>query len=134
MDFDSPDTPPLLFHVQLTDIFLINHLIFNNKSYRLKLSKMQLIFNSLAKSKTSRQYCTELNWQKTKVSSLLFQTNQHYPNCVVMLKIDLLILQIRNVASNLCMDSKHGGTGTELRLDICVKDGSERTWSHEQVC
>lgn len=21
----------------------------------------------------------------------------------------------------------------ELRLDICVKDGSERTWSHEQV-
>lgn len=51
-----------------------------------------------------------------------------------MLKIDLLILQIRNVAANLCMDSKHGGTGTELRLDICVKDGSERTWSHEQVC
>lgn len=32
------------------------------------------------------------------------------------------------------MDSKHGATGTELRLDICVKDGSERTWSHEQVC
>lgn len=31
------------------------------------------------------------------------------------------------------MDSKHGATGTELRLDICVKDGSERTWSHEQV-
>jgi hypothetical protein len=31
------------------------------------------------------------------------------------------------------VDSKHGATGTELRLDICVKDGSERTWSHEQV-
>lgn len=31
------------------------------------------------------------------------------------------------------MDSKHGATGTELRLDVCVKDGSERTWSHEQV-
>ncbi|XP_034257243.1 polypeptide N-acetylgalactosaminyltransferase-like 6 isoform X1 [Pantherophis guttatus] len=41
--------------------------------------------------------------------------------------------EIRNVAANLCMDSKHGGTGTELRLDICVKDGSERTWSHEQL-
>ncbi|KAJ7397942.1 hypothetical protein BTVI_130382 [Pitangus sulphuratus] len=39
---------------------------------------------------------------------------------------------IRNVAANLCVDSKHGATGTELRLDICVKDGSERTWSHEQ--
>ncbi|KAL0593695.1 LINE-1 retrotransposable element ORF1 protein, partial [Plecturocebus cupreus] len=40
---------------------------------------------------------------------------------------------IRNIAANLCVDSKHGATGTELRLDICVKDGSERTWSHEQV-
>ncbi|XP_070613543.1 polypeptide N-acetylgalactosaminyltransferase-like 6 isoform X3 [Erythrolamprus reginae] len=40
--------------------------------------------------------------------------------------------EIRNVAANLCMDSRHGGTGTELRLDVCVKDGSERTWSHEQ--
>lgn len=38
------------------------------------------------------------------------------------------------MAANLCVDSKHGATGTELRLDICVKDGSERTWSHEQVC
>lgn len=41
--------------------------------------------------------------------------------------------QLRNVAANLCVDSKHGATGTELRLDVCVKDGSERTWSHEQV-
>ncbi|XP_054846580.1 polypeptide N-acetylgalactosaminyltransferase-like 6 [Eublepharis macularius] len=41
--------------------------------------------------------------------------------------------EIRNVAANLCVDSKHGGTGTELRLDTCVKDGSERTWSHEQL-
>ncbi|KAG8504580.1 Polypeptide N-acetylgalactosaminyltransferase-like 6, partial [Galemys pyrenaicus] len=40
---------------------------------------------------------------------------------------------IRNVAANLCIDSKHGATGTELRLDICIKDGSERTWSHEQL-
>ncbi|XP_061419932.1 polypeptide N-acetylgalactosaminyltransferase-like 6 [Lethenteron reissneri] len=41
--------------------------------------------------------------------------------------------EIRNSAANLCIDGKHGGTGTELRLDTCVKDGSERTWSHEQV-
>ncbi|XP_009270636.1 PREDICTED: polypeptide N-acetylgalactosaminyltransferase-like 6 [Aptenodytes forsteri] len=41
--------------------------------------------------------------------------------------------EIRNVAANLCVDSKHGATGTELRLDTCVKDGSERTWSHEQL-
>nr|XP_020768262.1 polypeptide N-acetylgalactosaminyltransferase-like 6 [Odocoileus virginianus texanus] len=41
--------------------------------------------------------------------------------------------ELRNVAANLCVDSKHGATGTELRLDICVKDGSERTWSHEQL-
>nr|XP_031297956.1 polypeptide N-acetylgalactosaminyltransferase-like 6 isoform X2 [Camelus dromedarius] len=40
---------------------------------------------------------------------------------------------LRNVAANLCVDSKHGATGTELRLDVCVKDGSERTWSHEQL-
>lgn len=37
------------------------------------------------------------------------------------------------MAANLCVDSKHGAMGTELRLDVCVKDGSERTWSHEQV-
>ena len=37
------------------------------------------------------------------------------------------------MAANLCVDSKHGATGTELRLDVRVKDGSERTWSHEQV-
>ncbi|XP_043411561.1 polypeptide N-acetylgalactosaminyltransferase-like 6 [Prionailurus bengalensis] len=43
------------------------------------------------------------------------------------------VVFIRNVAANLCVDSKHGATGTELRLDICVKDGSERTWSHEQL-
>lgn len=47
--------------------------------------------------------------------------------------LDVLLIQIRNVAANLCVDSKHGAMGTELRLDICVKDGSERTWSHEQV-
>ncbi|KAI4541958.1 hypothetical protein MG293_007337, partial [Ovis ammon polii] len=41
--------------------------------------------------------------------------------------------ELRNVAANLCVDSKHGATGTELRLDVCVKDGSERTWSHEQL-
>ncbi|KAM4050813.1 polypeptide N-acetylgalactosaminyltransferase-like 6 [Anomaloglossus baeobatrachus] len=41
--------------------------------------------------------------------------------------------EMRNVASNLCIDSKHGATGTELRVDTCVKDGSERTWSHEQL-
>ncbi|KAH0516198.1 Polypeptide N-acetylgalactosaminyltransferase-like 6 [Microtus ochrogaster] len=40
---------------------------------------------------------------------------------------------IRSLAANLCVDSKHGATGTELRLDVCVKDGSERTWSHEQL-
>lgn len=41
--------------------------------------------------------------------------------------------QIRNVASGLCIDSKHGSTGTELRLDSCLKEGAERTWAHEQV-
>eukprot|EP00072_Mus_musculus_P060290 XP_011240527.1 PREDICTED: polypeptide N-acetylgalactosaminyltransferase-like 6 isoform X2 [Mus musculus] len=43
------------------------------------------------------------------------------------------LARIRSVAANLCVDSKHGATGTELRLDVCVKDGSERTWSHEQL-
>jgi hypothetical protein len=47
--------------------------------------------------------------------------------------LDVFLIQIRSVAANLCVDSKHGATGTELRLDVCVKDGSERTWSHEQV-
>ncbi|XP_038661725.1 polypeptide N-acetylgalactosaminyltransferase-like 6 isoform X2 [Scyliorhinus canicula] len=41
--------------------------------------------------------------------------------------------EIRSVATNRCVDSKHGATGAELRLDVCIKDGSERTWSHEQV-
>uniref|UniRef100_A0A672KGA9 Polypeptide N-acetylgalactosaminyltransferase n=1 Tax=Sinocyclocheilus grahami TaxID=75366 RepID=A0A672KGA9_SINGR len=41
--------------------------------------------------------------------------------------------QIRNAASGLCIDSKHGSTGTELRLDTCLKEGAERTWAHEQI-
>ncbi|XP_041940090.1 polypeptide N-acetylgalactosaminyltransferase-like 6 [Alosa sapidissima] len=41
--------------------------------------------------------------------------------------------EIRNVASGLCIDSKHGSTGTELRLDACLKEGAERTWAHEQI-
>ncbi|XP_051875281.1 polypeptide N-acetylgalactosaminyltransferase-like 6 isoform X1 [Pristis pectinata] len=41
--------------------------------------------------------------------------------------------EIRNAATNRCVDSKHGATGAELRLDVCIKDGSERTWSHEQI-
>uniref|UniRef100_A0A672KFE7 Polypeptide N-acetylgalactosaminyltransferase n=1 Tax=Sinocyclocheilus grahami TaxID=75366 RepID=A0A672KFE7_SINGR len=41
--------------------------------------------------------------------------------------------RIRNAASGLCIDSKHGSTGTELRLDTCLKEGAERTWAHEQI-
>ncbi|KAI2668363.1 Polypeptide N-acetylgalactosaminyltransferase-like 6 [Labeo rohita] len=41
--------------------------------------------------------------------------------------------EIRNAASGLCIDSKHGSTGTELRLDACLKEGAERTWAHEQI-
>uniref|UniRef100_A0A4W5K0K3 Polypeptide N-acetylgalactosaminyltransferase n=1 Tax=Hucho hucho TaxID=62062 RepID=A0A4W5K0K3_9TELE len=41
--------------------------------------------------------------------------------------------EIRNAASGLCIDSKHGPTGTELRLDTCLKEGAERTWAHEQI-
>ncbi|MFT7815212.1 hypothetical protein Z043-124124 [Arapaima gigas] len=40
---------------------------------------------------------------------------------------------IRSAASGLCMDSKHGATGTEVRLDTCLKEGAERTWSREQI-
>ncbi|KAK3554809.1 hypothetical protein QTP70_033843 [Hemibagrus guttatus] len=40
---------------------------------------------------------------------------------------------IRNAVSGLCIDSKHGSTGTELRLDSCLKEGAERTWAHEQI-
>ncbi|TSX30735.1 Polypeptide N-acetylgalactosaminyltransferase-like 6 [Bagarius yarrelli] len=28
---------------------------------------------------------------------------------------------------------EHGSTGTELRLDSCLKEGAERTWAHEQI-
>lgn len=51
----------------------------------------------------------------------------HYMRCVCV------CVQIRNAASGLCIDSKHGSTGTELRLDSCLKEGAERTWAHEQV-
>lgn len=41
--------------------------------------------------------------------------------------------QIRNVATSLCIDSKHGATGSELRLEACLQERAERTWAHEQV-
>eukprot|EP00062_Callorhinchus_milii_P015903 gi/632966628/ref/XP_007899524.1/ PREDICTED: polypeptide N-acetylgalactosaminyltransferase 10 [Callorhinchus milii] len=41
--------------------------------------------------------------------------------------------EIRNVGAGLCIDSKHGSSGTPLRLEVCVKDGADGAWSHEQV-
>ncbi|CAH1266747.1 GALNT10 [Branchiostoma lanceolatum] len=40
--------------------------------------------------------------------------------------------EIRNKASNLCIDSKHGGGQAEVRLDQCVKGG--KIMNGEQVC
>lgn len=41
--------------------------------------------------------------------------------------------EIRNVGTGLCVDSKHGSSGSQLKLEPCVKDGVEGSWSHEQI-
>ncbi|XP_048459639.1 polypeptide N-acetylgalactosaminyltransferase 10-like isoform X3 [Rhincodon typus] len=41
--------------------------------------------------------------------------------------------EIRNVHIGLCVDSKHGVSGSQLKLDVCIKNGADGTWSHEQV-
>ncbi|XP_060692799.1 polypeptide N-acetylgalactosaminyltransferase 10-like isoform X1 [Hemiscyllium ocellatum] len=41
--------------------------------------------------------------------------------------------EIRNVHIGLCVDSKHGPSGSQLKLDVCNKHGADGAWSHEQV-
>ncbi|XP_078087035.1 polypeptide N-acetylgalactosaminyltransferase 10-like [Mustelus asterias] len=41
--------------------------------------------------------------------------------------------EIRNVGMGLCVHSKHGASGSQLKLDVCIKGGVDGTWSHEQV-
>ncbi|XP_069754573.1 polypeptide N-acetylgalactosaminyltransferase 10-like isoform X2 [Narcine bancroftii] len=41
--------------------------------------------------------------------------------------------EIRNVGTGLCVDSKHGSSGSQLKLDVCVKDSGDGPWSHEQI-
>ncbi|XP_051870740.1 polypeptide N-acetylgalactosaminyltransferase 10-like [Pristis pectinata] len=41
--------------------------------------------------------------------------------------------EIRNVGTGLCVDSKHGSSGSQLKLDVCIKDGEDEPWSHEQI-
>ncbi|GCB69690.1 polypeptide N-acetylgalactosaminyltransferase 10-like [Scyliorhinus torazame] len=41
--------------------------------------------------------------------------------------------EIHNVGIGLCVDSKHGASGSQLKLDVCIKDGADAAWSHEQV-
>ncbi|XP_043559448.1 polypeptide N-acetylgalactosaminyltransferase 10-like isoform X1 [Chiloscyllium plagiosum] len=41
--------------------------------------------------------------------------------------------EIRNVHIGLCVDSKHGPSGSQLKLDVCNKHGADGVWSHEQV-
>uniref|UniRef100_UPI00398E3C32 polypeptide N-acetylgalactosaminyltransferase 10-like n=1 Tax=Pristiophorus japonicus TaxID=55135 RepID=UPI00398E3C32 len=41
--------------------------------------------------------------------------------------------KIRNGGIGLCVDSKHGASGSQLKLDVCIKDDADGFWSHEQV-
>lgn len=48
------------------------------------------------------------------------------------LSIDLP-LQIRNVGTGLCADTKHGALGSPLRIETCVKGRGEAAWNNVQV-
>ncbi|XP_048449996.1 polypeptide N-acetylgalactosaminyltransferase-like 6 [Rhincodon typus] len=71
--------------------------------------------------------CKDFKWFMTEVA---WDLPKYYPPVE---PLPAAWGEIRNVATNRCVDSKHGATGAELRLDVCIKDGSERTWSHEQT-
>ena len=45
----------------------------------------------------------------------------------------VFVLQIRNVGSGMCMESKHFVSGSPVRLETCIKGRGEVSWSHGQV-
>lgn len=42
-------------------------------------------------------------------------------------------IQIRNVGTGLCADTKHGALGSPLRLESCVRGRGEAAWNNMQV-
>lgn len=43
------------------------------------------------------------------------------------------LIQIRNVGTGLCADTKHGALGSPLRLESCVRGRGEAAWNNMQV-
>lgn len=42
-------------------------------------------------------------------------------------------MQIRNVGTGLCVDTKHGASGSPLKMENCVQGLGEAAWSSMQV-
>lgn len=47
--------------------------------------------------------------------------------------LPLFLIQIRNVGTGLCVDTKHGAVGSLLRLESCVRGRGEAAWNNMQV-
>lgn len=50
-----------------------------------------------------------------------------------LVTLSLFPIQIRNVGTGLCADTKHGALGSPLRLEICVRGRGEAAWNNMQV-
>lgn len=47
--------------------------------------------------------------------------------------LSLSPIQIRNVGTGLCADTKHGALGSLLRLENCIRGRGEAAWNNMQV-
>ncbi|XP_067280257.1 polypeptide N-acetylgalactosaminyltransferase 10-like [Pseudorasbora parva] len=75
----------------------------------------------------SRLNCKSFRWFMTEVA---WDLPKHYPPVEPPAAA---WGELRNVGSGLCMESKHFSSGSPIRLERCLKERGEPSWSHGQV-
>lgn len=82
---------------------------------------------SVQKELRSRLGCRSFRWFMTEVA---WDLPKHYPPVEPPAAA---WGELRNVGSGLCMESKHFSSGSPIRLEKCLKERGEPSWSHGQV-
>ncbi|XP_055035116.1 polypeptide N-acetylgalactosaminyltransferase 10 [Misgurnus anguillicaudatus] len=75
----------------------------------------------------NRLKCKNFKWFMTEVA---WDLSKHYPPVEPP---SAAWGEVRNVGSNLCLESKQFSSGSSIRLEKCLKGRAEATWSHGQV-
>ncbi|CAB1412586.1 unnamed protein product [Pleuronectes platessa] len=82
---------------------------------------------TVQKDLRSRLNCKNFKWFMSEVA---WDLPKHYPPVEPPAAA---WGEIRNVGSDMCMESKHFVSGSPVRLETCIKGRGEVSWSHGQV-